>query len=399
MWRITAAMATFQTHLWCYLWDLVDEGIDGVLDRLQGEAGVTGISVATNYHRVDQLRPHASDGPRRFISAGGAQFQPHGACYASTRMRPVVAQWLRKTNPLAVVAEACAKRGLTLRGWHVCCHGSAMVERYPAGAVKDVFGAVSPAWLCPSNLDVRECLRGMVEDLGTHYGFEAIELERASFPTDLHAHHHEKEGFACGPAGDWLRGLCFCESCRQLAAREGADVAEAAKVATRYLEGVLASGEPLATEPGELLDREPALAAYADWRRGQVTSLVKLIRTTCPCRLIVHRSGPPLWGATDFAALAATCDALLAPCYVNDPQRLATAVRAAAADTGDVARVEVGLSACTPPCSEAADLVAMMRSAVEQGVRSANIYNYGLLPLPRLEWIRQACRYASREAR
>ncbi len=392
-------MATFQTYLWCYLWDLVDEGIDEVLDRLKGEAGVTGISVATNYHRVDQLRPHASNGPRRFISAGGAQFQPQGACYASTRLRPVVADWLRKTNPLAALAEACAKRDLKLRGWHVCCHGSAMVARYPASGVKDVFGVSSPAWLCPSNLDVRECLRAMVEDLGTHYGFEAIELERACFPTDLHAHHHEKVGFACGPAGDWLRGLCFCESCRQMAAHEGTDVAAAAKVATRCLETILTRGEPLAMEPGELLEREPALAAYADWRRGQVTSLVKLIRTTCPCRLVVHRSGPPLWGATDFGALAAACDALLAPCYDSDPQRLATAVRAAAADTGSVERVEVGLSACTPPCPDAAGLVAAMRQAVEQGVRSANIYNYGLIPLSRLEWIRQAVRYATREAR
>jgi len=33
----------FQTTLWCYLWDLVDEGIDEVLDRLKGQAGVTAI--------------------------------------------------------------------------------------------------------------------------------------------------------------------------------------------------------------------------------------------------------------------------------------------------------------------------------------------------------------------
>lgn len=25
----------FQTNMWCYLWDLVDEGIDEVLNRLQ----------------------------------------------------------------------------------------------------------------------------------------------------------------------------------------------------------------------------------------------------------------------------------------------------------------------------------------------------------------------------
>ena len=58
----------FQTNVWCYLWDLVDEGIDGVLDRLKGEAGATGISVATSYYSVDQLRPHAGMLPRTFRS-------------------------------------------------------------------------------------------------------------------------------------------------------------------------------------------------------------------------------------------------------------------------------------------------------------------------------------------
>ena len=33
----------FQATMRVYLWDLVDEGIDDVLDRLKGEAGITGI--------------------------------------------------------------------------------------------------------------------------------------------------------------------------------------------------------------------------------------------------------------------------------------------------------------------------------------------------------------------
>ena len=84
----------FQTNLWCYLWDLVDEGIDPVLDRLQGEAGATGVSVATCYHSVDQLRPHPGISPRTFRSAGGAQFQPASDRYAATRIRLSVPQVL-----------------------------------------------------------------------------------------------------------------------------------------------------------------------------------------------------------------------------------------------------------------------------------------------------------------
>ena len=48
----------FQTLVSCYLWDLVDEGIEEVLDRLQGEAGATGVGVGVCCPRTAVLRPH-----------------------------------------------------------------------------------------------------------------------------------------------------------------------------------------------------------------------------------------------------------------------------------------------------------------------------------------------------
>lgn len=389
----------FQTNLWCYLWDLVDEGVDEVLDRLKGEAGATGISVAVNYHSVDHLRPHGPAGSRRFRSAGGAQFQPNAFRYASTRMRPVVADWLRKGNPLAAVGEACAKRGLSLRGWLVCTHGSAVAGRHPACAVKDVLGQVSPNWLCPVNLDVREYLRGLVEDLSHNYPFEAIELERASFPTDLHAHYHEKIGLDFGPAGDWLRSLCFCESCRQGGSRDGLDMVKIASLVEGHLERVLTGGEALASSVEELVAAEPLLASFVAWRCGQITSLVKLLKTSCRSRLVMHRSGDRFSAATDFAALSGHYDALLPIFYESDLDVLDRLVQAAAGEAGGPERVELGLSACTPPCRGPDLLVAAMKRAVERGVRSVNVYNYGMIPLARLGWIHQATRYARREAR
>lgn len=389
----------FQTNLWCYLWDLVDEGIDDVLDRLKGEAGATGISVAVNYHSVDQIRPHGPAEARRFRSAGGAQFQPNAAHYASTRMRPVVAEWLRKGNPLAAVGDACAKRGMNLRGWLVCTHGSVTVGRYPNCAVKDALGQVSPNWLCPSNLDVREYLRGMVEDLSHNYPFEAIELERATFPTDVHTHYHDKVGVEFGTAGDWLRSLCLCESCRQGGSRDGLDMVKVASRVEELLERVLAGDEPIGQSVEELVDAEPLLEDFAAWRCGQITSLIKLLKTSCRSRLVVHRSGDRFWAGTDFAAIGPQCDALLPIFYDPDLEVLNKLVHAASKEMGGTDRVELGLSACTPPCSGPDLLVAAMKRAVELGVRSVNVYNYGMIPLSRLEWIHQATRYARREAR
>ena len=389
----------FQTNLWCYLWDLVDEGVDDVLDRLKGEAGATGISVATSYHSVDQLRPHAGVKPRTFRSPGGAQFQPHAAAYAGTRMRPVVATWLKKSNPLATVADACAKRGLKLRGWTVCCHSSVTVGRHADCSVKDVLGDPYPTWLCPINPDVREYLRAMVEDLTEHYHFDTIELERPSFDAHPHSHAHHKIGFALGEVGRWLYNLCFCESCRQAAKRNGVDAEAAARSAKVTLERLFTDGTPIGQPLDEFVANDPMLRAYVDWRCEQVTSLVRSIKQSCRGRVVVHRAGERYQAATDWPAIAGVCDGLLRNCPYPDRQGVMEAVvREVFDDTSDMAGVELGFNACTPPCPDSETFVGAVSHAARLGVRSVNVYNYGMLPLNRMDWIRRASRYAQREA-
>ncbi|UCD27838.1 MAG: hypothetical protein JSV03_12130, partial [Planctomycetota bacterium] len=389
----------FQTNMWCYMWDLVDEGIDEVLDRLLGEAGVTGISVATFYHSVDQVRPHARISPRSFRSPGGAQFQPQADRYTNTRMRPVVASWLKKGNPLVQLADACQKKGLTLRGWTVCCHSSLMVKKYESCAAKNVFGDIDPTWLCPVNPDVREYLRAMVEDLSENYPFETIELERPSFQERPHSHAHHKVGPELGEVGHWLFNLCFCESCRQAAKDDGIEVEAAAEAASSTLERIYYHGEPLAESTAEIIDQVPALGEYTDWRCAKVTSLVEMVRQSCECRIVIHRAGERLVAAADFKAIGPHCHATLTNCpYPYDDKAIELTISEALEDTGNIGHVELGFSACLPMCPDSATLVRSLSHAARLGVPSVNIYNYGMIPLPRMEWIRQATRYARRES-
>jgi len=388
----------FQTNMWCYLWDLVDEGIDEVLARLQGEAGITGISVATFYHSVDQLRPHPGVLPGRFCMPGGAQFQPHAGRYAGTRMRPVVASWLKKSNPLAQLAEACEKHSLTLRGWTVCCHSSLMVGKYPNCAVKNVFGDIDPTWLCPINPDVREYLRAMVEDLSENYPFEAIELERPCFQERPHSHAHHKVGFELGEAGHWLFNLCFCESCRQIAVDEGIDVQAAAEAAGSILERIYYNGEPPAESIADIIAGHPVLGQYVDWRCTKVASLAETVRQSCKCRLVIHRAGGRFVAGVDFKAIGLHCDAMLTNCpHPYTDEAIEDTVNEALADVGRIGCVELGFSACSPMCPDSATLVRALHHASGLGVPSVNIYNYGMIPLSRMEWIRRATRYAGRE--
>lgn len=391
----------FQTNLYCYLWDLVDEGIDEVLARLKGEAGITGICVAVHHPGIDQLRPHKAASPRRFRSAGGAQFQPDTARYTSTRMRPVVADWLHKgkRNPLKAVADVCDKHKLSLRAWVACCDSAVTAARYEANCVKDVLDQPNLAWLCPINLDVREYLATLVEDLSENYPFDAIELEQVAFPIDQQSSHPSTIGFACGETGDWLGGLCFCESCRQMAARDGIDVADAANVAREHLEHILATGEPLTQPVAEFVAKHSPLQDFVDWRCKQITSLIQTIKRSCRNRLVIHHSGEPFQAATVFPDIAAYCDALLAECREVDAHSITQLIQTVTKDAGSIDRVELSLSACTPPCPDSTTLVRSMKHIAELGARSVSISNYGLIPISRLEWIRQAIRYAQRETK
>ena len=67
-------------------------------------------------------------------------------------------------------------------------------------------------------------------------------------------------------------------------------------------------------------------------------------------------------------------------------------------DAGEINKVELGFNLSWQYCSDSAALVRAMGRAANLGVRSVNIYNYGMLSLNRLEWIKQATRYAQREA-
>jgi len=392
------AVSEMRIHMFCYLWDLVDEGVDEVLDRLHGEAGMTGISVTTQYHRVDQLRPHLPGRSARFRSEGGAQFQFARDDYVSTRMRPVAAEWLGKSNPLSRVAAACRARKMSLRAWHVSCHNPATVTRYPEHAVKDVFGERHPDWLCPADLEVREWLRCQVEDLTRHYPFEAVELESACFPTRWMVGPSWKAGLRLGEVDRWLLSLCFCESCRQLAARDGLDVMGVVDSVRRHLEALFETGRPTSGPIDAFVAERPDLSAFVDWRCRQVTGLIELLRRACPVRLVVYRVGDRFWGGNDFAALASHCDVLMPLFYEADPEAMAECVARARREAGAADRVALAISACEPACQTAAMLVAGMKRAAELGIRVVNVYNYGLMPLARIDWLNHASRYARREA-
>lgn len=385
----------FQVNLDVRLWDLVDEGIDDALDRIQGETGATGLVIGLHCPATQQLRTHPLVSPRTFRTQGGAQFQPDPACYAGTRLRPVVGEWLRKRNPLKTVVEGCRQRGLTVGGQVSACDHPALVQRHESVAVRDMFQDRSDHRLCPINPDVAEYFRGLVEDMVGNYGLDFLRIGQIGYAQDSSA---VRCAVQLGPVERWLRTVCLCESCRQLAGRDGVDIQSLSGRASAVLDQALWTGTSLDQTVGGFIDEHAEVAAFLAWRSRQMESFLSSLRRACRCTLIVEEHDDFVHSGLDLVAGSSRYDVYSQVCRRPGAQEVDSAVAAALPVREHPARLSLRLDA-GQACPDPEALVAGVAQAARAGCHSVDVGGYGLIPPVRLDWIRQAVRFARREAK
>ena len=137
----------FQSSMVAYPWDLMDEGLDAALDSLQGDIGVTGVSVWASTPPEFQLRVRPLV-PRCFRTDGGLCFQPDVPLYGDSRCRPATADWIKSRNPLAKIGAGCESRALAMRAIVSLTRIGGLAERHASVARKNVFGAPSRRFVC-----------------------------------------------------------------------------------------------------------------------------------------------------------------------------------------------------------------------------------------------------------
>src|SRR5260370_13980510 len=93
--------------------DLVDEGMDLVVDRLRA-AHLDGLTMACNYHHSRDVFPHNPAHRVRFMQ-GGVFFQPERSKYEHLLVQPDVPAWVLDEDPLKDACQAADRRGLVLR--------------------------------------------------------------------------------------------------------------------------------------------------------------------------------------------------------------------------------------------------------------------------------------------
>ena len=401
-------MPALRANLVCHLWDLAAEGVDEVLDRVQGELGLTGVCIPVVCPPISQLRARPGDGPRIFRSAGGAFFNPQDRHYAATRCKPIAAAPPKLRDLFGRVVDACRNRRLDCRAVVYVTRAGPMAGRYPQAAAKTAFGDAWADRVCPVNPDVQALLAATCDDLVSNYGITGIEL------AELHAGRLATVsssldlGFDLGPGGQALLGVCFCESCRQLAGSAadagGLDASAAARSVEVRLARVFHSGEPLPGPVPQVFADDPPLRVHlaAQWRA--IRQGLESIPRQPGCDLIVrtyddvitdHPGGCPLIGDDP----SRSPDAVLAVPGVGPADAIEQTARVTLQQAGDRMRAEMVIRPCGDDTSSTADAPTLVRTLsrlAELGLASVDLESYGTIPTAGLTAIKQAARFARR---
>ena len=266
-----------RTSAFCFAGDLADEGVETVLDNIQGRAGLGGVTMAAAYHASRDLFPHAHSRRLRYQPGGEVFFRPDPARWRGLALQPRPSRLTRERDPLAELVAAADARGLGVQAWTVFLHVDWTEDGDPRFAEQTCFGDPCLTELCPANPDVRAYARALASDLAGR-GIASVLAESLHHHLLEHGAHHERYFVELGAVARLLLGLCFCAHCLEGARRHGADPEELRWRARAEVERALAgdaaqsSAELSREQAGALLGGQ--LGALLESRCEVVTSLV-----------------------------------------------------------------------------------------------------------------------------
>jgi len=382
-------MTAQYTALWCYPWDLLDEGLDVSLGRI-ADAGLDAISLAVSYHAGMVLLPHNPKTRLRLLEDGSLYFPPIEGAFRGLAIQPRLSQLTEGRDSLALIVGAAQKLGLAVVAWTVCNHNSYQGTRHPDLCMQTALGDRLTYALCPAQPAVQAYLRRLMGALGG-YSLRALQLESYGYSTFPHGHHHEKLLTPLGPLGERLMAVCFCPACQRAAEEAGVDW-RAPRDAIAATLGRILRGEADAA-PSCLLDERLAaiegLPAYLDVQRGIVEDLVISLAeaTTVPLNLLGIEEasiGPLKPHIAEVSKMA----------YRDDPLDVAAVSREAQRRLAGRTPLSIGLDLCPASTPTPEALQAKLNAARASADAGVYVYNYGLMPLRSLDWLGRAIRGA-----
>ena len=400
--------------MFAFATDLVDEGLQAVLDNVAGRAGVGGVTMAAAYHHGRDIFPHNPVRKVRFLDGGAVFFQPDPTRYRGLTLQPRVSRLARESDVLADLCRESSARSMRTRAWTVYLHNHTLGEAHPECVCHNVFGDPHLTDLCPTNPHVRAFVRALTTDIAAK-GVATVVAESLHFHGLEHGFHHERYFIELGAFGRYLLGLCFCEHCLAAARRRGVNTEALREETRRELERRF-DAQPQHEAPELFREKVGAfaggeLAGYLDTRSETVTSLVAEASQAAAGEgagfAFIDLSGAVKGYATgrpqgdpapaiawqfgiDVGAVAKACGQVEAIGYAADPERLRLDLSAYRSLAGADQRVSVILRPMAPDCDSPENLATKLAIARESDVAEAGFYHYGFMRLEALDLIRSA---------
>ena len=364
-------MNTFKLHasIWIYPWDLLDEGINHVLDTIV-DAGFASISIAVSYHSGKFLRPHGRTQRVYFCEDGVVYFRPNLRKYRESEIKPVPSILVEDDNHLTEIVSASADRGLDVIAWTVCLHNTRLGRLYLQYTVRNVYGDSYVYSLCPSRIEVRKYIASLVQDISDNYEVAAIELETPGYLPFRHGWHHEMYQVELVPAISTLLALCFCDACESRAHSVGIEVTRIKRFVMRSLEAFFRYG----TTPRFTGKIKEEFDRFIRLRCEIVAGLVREARTAARGKElhVIPSIDPPLPQAyiegSDLRLLSDSADAINILCYYSDIKTLRSDIAHAMAAVNGRSKLRVGLRPVFPDIRTKEELLDKLRFIAESGI-------------------------------
>lgn len=379
--------------MYCYAWDLAEEGVDAVADNLRARH-INTITLAGSYHAGKFLRPHGSGGKVYFPEDGTAYFKTDPAAYGE--IRPVENSLVAKRD---VLEECCGLDDMNVNAWMVLMHNSRLGQANPDSCVTNAFGDRYIYNLCPSAPAARDYAIALCRDLTESYGVDGITLESPGFLPFEHGYHHE---FALVRQNSWLNnllGICFCPHCVDGATAADIDVERLRGRVRGAIETYLTSDIDFPDDMADAfwmadLVSDPDLCALFSWRCRVVESLVSGIRaavrtdaTVSVIPSVARPTGGAWYEGSDIGRLAQIADFVEVCFYEPGAQRIACDLHDVSRRCGGVEKLRGILRPGHPDLVDCGQVVSAVQTLVAGGVEDIAFYNYGHVRRPSLDWL------------
>jgi hypothetical protein len=278
--RAGGAGQPFEVSASLYAWDLHDEGVERVLDNLQGMAAVNSVYLIGVMHPERRplgggLFPHNPVRTTWTAEDARCYWHPDPAKYGRIKPRLSDHGWLNQTDWVRTLVDSARRRGLRVgvENSHALVDKERAEREFADLAGRNIHGEITHVrpWLrplCPNHPDVRDYAVAMYSELVAGYGLDYVMSAIVSFD----------EG---GPE----QGGCFCDSCVRAAGEAGFDLARAREMLLAD-----SKAEPARTEWQDFRVRSTARFYQAIHER------LHALKPAVDVRYSQHMSDPAQWG-------------------------------------------------------------------------------------------------------